>query len=286
MGYVRKLSFLSAVVVSSFFFATAKASAGQSLGELVQGLGKASPKEKRKILRQLRKHSGPEAFHAFRDIAENEKDWMTRQEAISGLTFIQNPDASTVLKEVARKDSERMNKGSAIKAVSFREKSGAVSWIKGFLNDKEPLVQATAALELARNGDTSGRKVALELVESEDFYVKTAAVQAIGEIGQSDLRSSIEPIAKDESEHQHVRFAAIRALKKIEFKNLKPKDRHMFLKNSLEDNSWAVRAFAVNELAHQGDEVSLDLLKEIAGKSNHPASRECQGALRSIEHRK
>lgn len=245
-----------------------------------------SPEVRRRILRLMQRAKSPRATKLARTAISTDKDWMVRQEALSVIGKSRSALEDDALEEAARNDTHRMNRAAAIRWASYKRKAKSVAMCKALLDDSDPLIRAESARELGRNGDDSGYEVARALIDHSDIHVKSSAVEAIGLIGKKSGAALILPIATSTTEHQHVRFAAIRALKQIEYKDLPGNKRDGYLASALSDDSWAVRTWAISELKMEHEKRPAkvqEIIKPFLANPKHVGYEQAFQLKRAIE---
>lgn len=120
----------------------------------------------------------------------------------------------------ALNDKDPMVRATAAASVVFLSPTEAVSALSPLLNDREPFVRREAALELGTVRHSSATDVLLNsLRRDRDAEAKTAAVIALGEIGDAKAAAPLTNILKNNpsEEDEMLRRSAARSLGQIAF---------------------------------------------------------------------
>lgn len=255
---------------------------------LINALKNKNAEQRLKVLRMLRGVKGSDVNLAASNIAKSDPHWMVRTEALD--VVARSPDAAgdTLLEEVALKDSDRTTRSAALRWYSHRRKNGAVSLLKKLLSDKDILIQVEAAKELGRQGDDSGYVIAKSQLSNKDLYIRSAAVESLGTIAKESDIQTLRDIEANKTEHQHVRVAAAKARKKIEFRSVAPDAQLEYLGRMLADDSWGVRSWAVDELfaaAKTNRPAVDDIVQKILGNPKHIGLEEAQKLSNLLRNR-
>ncbi len=155
----------------------------------------------------------------------------------------------------ALNDPDMNVKAMAVWALGEINAEKAVSGLTAFMKKHQDLrLMESSVKALARMDHKTAREVLMtSLAENKDYRVRMLAADAVGGLGDDQLRAYLEASLQDPSEY--VRLAAVRSLVKLSGKNAVP-----LVAGVLNDNDFHVRKTAIETLGRIGDLRSVDPL--------------------------
>ena len=155
-----------------------------------------------KAIQQLGEIKAVEALDRLEELAVGEKSFV-RECCLASLLKIDEDRAFPLIKEAVLEEKNKWVRSEYAEMLGecSSKKEEAKRVLKEVLNDEKVEVRLKAASSLAKHGDTSGHRVALEVVEKElyDEDIRKEAVEILGEIGVND-EETIEAIKNYERE--------------------------------------------------------------------------------------
>ena len=263
---------------------TLLASAQAAHPKIVAGLSNANPVTRKACASLLRQIRDAKDFLILAQSAENDADWLVREQAIQAIGDLGMAESVTTLSVIASADSMVNNRITAVRYLAHIAGAGARPALrKIFHDDKNAAVRLNAARELARYGDISGYETAKTSLNDSDWTVKYAAVGLLGYAGKQVDIALLESIASDSEEMGLVRNESRSAAQHIKLVQLSDADQLNLLNQSLEDKDRVTREWAAKELFARRDDKAVAVLKRIAAASGHPGQREAGMALQGIK---
>jgi HEAT repeat protein len=160
-------------------------------------------------------------------------------------------------------------KKAAILGLGLLGDKKAVKPLLAVLNDlnNDDITRIYAAGSLGLLGNASGLGLVQDSLNSDDPAVRTAAIRALGAIGDASSINALASLAAPGNQYG-VRGAATAALAQVKAANMGKGERVGFIKKQLEETPQASElvAWGLRELKKNGTPQAMAALKELAGK--------------------
>lgn len=212
------------------------------------------PKGQKMLGAQQRHSSRKQVRMQLEDTLKNDNDDLTREASAIGLGHLKDHDAIPKLKES--------------------------------LSDHSGNVRMRAALGLAKMGDNTGKRQALETLKGKDVTAQLLAIDALEEYNDKsvipELRQNLN------SDNIWTKIHSMLAIKRIEVKDLQGQARLNYLQETLKDKQFEVNNWSAESLA---DEVvnntenrtqALKILKDTAKNKEIAGCYSCNKMLRYL----
>ena len=253
--------------------------------DLVNGLKASSAPVRIQCLNLLGRTRNTKGLAAAANAAKKDSDWMVRREAVSTLSRFDDPRATSILQDAALHDAVINVRLEALTRYSRERGLRAIPFLKKFTADPNIMARLVSARELARDGDASGRELALSSLRARSPYIRQEAIGVLGYIGKRADEDKLKRIADDPKEAVLIRFDARRMIRHMDLAREPAAQQLSTLKSAMADSAQATRLWAASELAERGDSASLAALKEVARDQNAVGRVEAARALFTLESR-
>ncbi|MBN1384574.1 MAG: HEAT repeat domain-containing protein [Elusimicrobia bacterium] len=226
-------------------------------------ISKLHNKETRQeAIKEIEKIGKPAVAHLRQLAKDKKKDQNSRISAIVLLGRMKAEEAGTDLEEVLEKDDNKFCREASAIALGKIKNKKAIPKLKKALKDESGNVRMRAVWALAKMGDKSGKKLALDIIKSKDVTAQLLAVEALEAIGDKDVIPELENNLNSNS--VWTRIHSKLAIKRLKIQGLSEQEKLNFLKETLKDEQFEVNQWSAQELTKVGTPEAIGILKETA----------------------
>jgi HEAT repeat protein len=184
------------------------------LREILQDRDECSVELRRQAVFLLQRASGDQAVDVLLDLAHRnpDPDPEVRQQAVFWLSRVRTPEAGAALEAILEQASDRQVQEQAVYALSQQRTPRSLEVLKQYVEraDAPRNVRAQALYWLGRDRENGGPQYVRQIWASlDDTELKQQAVHAVAQSGTAEDRAWLIERAKDGSENDDVRNAAL-----------------------------------------------------------------------------
>jgi HEAT repeat protein len=190
------------------------------------------------------------------------------------------------LEDTLKNDDDNLTREASAIALGHLKDHDAIPKLKEALNDRSGNVRMRAALGLAKMGDDTGKRQALDALKGRDVTAQLLAIDALEEYNDKavipQLRQNLT------SDNVWTRIHSQLAIKRIESKDLQGQAKLNYLQETLKDKQFEVNNWAAESLMKEvvnnteNSTQALNILKDNAKNKEIAGCYSCNKMLRYL----
>lgn len=217
------LSFVFCILCSAFCFLVVSQghTAPHDIDKLLVKLRHDDPKIRLSAMEELGRIGDDDSVRALMSVIENQgEDWKIQIRAVKLLAEIKNPRAVDLLIKVLDDpfftyDCPALKWNAALALGNFKNYSKVVDVLIDALTDKTLYVREAAIQSLGEIGNRKAVPYLISALNAKSFAIRISAIMALGKIGDGAAIPFVKRVLDNDTD-PHIRDEAVKALRRLD----------------------------------------------------------------------